>query len=189
MITKHLRSISTAIPGVTQIKRFLFTDTRGSFTRLSDLESLRRLGWQGEVMQINHSVTQKAGTVRGMHYQNPPYAEYKLVNCIRGSVFDVVVDLREGSSTFLRSIAVKLSPDNCTALMIPPGCAHGFQSLEDDTELLYAHSMPFIASSEAGLNPLDTTLGIQWPLPVINVSDKDKNHPMVTSEFKGIPVR
>ena len=115
MITKHLRSISTAIPGVTQIKRFLFTDTRGSFTRLSDLENLRRLGWQGEVMQINHSVTKKAGTVRGMHYQNPPYTEYKLVNCIKGSVYDVVVDLREGSSTFLRSVAVKLSPDNSTA--------------------------------------------------------------------------
>lgn len=189
MITKHLRSIPTAIPGVTQIKRFLFTDTRGSFTRLSDLENLRRLGWQGEVMQINHSVTKKAGTVRGMHYQNPPYTEYKLVNCIKGSVYDVVVDLREGSSTFLRSVAVKLSPDNSTALLIPPGCAHGFQSLEDDSELLYAHSMPFIASSDGGMNPLDPAFGIQWPLPIANMSEKDKNRPMITSKFKGIPIK
>ena len=186
MITKHLRSISTSIMGVTQIKRFLFNDTRGSFTRLSDLENLRRLGWQGEIMQINHSVTKKAGTVRGMHYQTPPYTEFKLVNCIRGSVLDVVVDLRQNSDTFLRTVSIKLSAENCTALLIPPGCAHGFQSLEDDSELLYAHSMPFIASSDCGINPLDPQLNIQWPLPIVNISEKDKNRPMMPENFTGI---
>jgi dTDP-4-dehydrorhamnose 3,5-epimerase len=160
-------------------------DTRGSFTRLFCSNDLTHAGWSWPVAQINHSYTSIAGTVRGMHYQNPPNAEAKLVTCLRGKIWDVVVDLRVDSSTYLKWIAQELSAENQSALLIPHGFAHGFQTLSDDVELLYLHSAPHIPEAEFGLNPNDKALSIAWPLPISIISDKDSNYSMLSSQIAG----
>jgi len=111
--------------------------------------------------------------VRGLHYQKPPHAEAKLVSCIRGEVWDLVLDLRHGSATFLHWHAQRLSADNACALLIPQGFAHGFQALTDDAELLYCHSAAYAPECEAGLNPSDPRLAIAWPLPIADLSPRD----------------
>ena len=136
--------------------------------------------------QINQTLTRQRGTVRGLHYQQAPAAEMKLVTCIRGAVWDVALDLRAGSPTFLQWHAQQLSVDNGFSLLIPEGCAHGFQSLSDDAELLYCHSMAYAPQADAGLNPLDPRLAISWPLPVAMVSDRDTRQPSVDARFEGV---
>lgn len=110
----------------------------------------------------------------------------KLVSCIRGEIWDVAVDLRRGSKTFLNWHAERLSAENCRALLIPEGFAHGFQSLTDDVEMLYCHSAAYVAAAEAGLNPKDSLLAIPWPLPITELSARDVQHPMVNKEFSGV---
>ena len=124
------------IPGVVAIQRQQIVDPRGSLSRVFCAEELGVAGWKWPVAQINHTLTSQSGTVRGMHYQREPHAEAKLVTCLHGRVWDVVVDLRSDSPTFLRWCSQELSADNLTAMLVPPGCAHGFQSLTDDVELL-----------------------------------------------------
>ena len=174
------------LAGVKCVVRQCMGDPRGFLSRLFCADELTAATWTWPVAQINHSYTARAGTVRGMHYQHPPHAEAKLVICLRGRVWDVSVDLRAGSPTFLRWCAQELSADNCTALLIPPGCAHGFQTLSEDVELLYVHSVPYVPAADAGLNPQDPRLGIRWPLPVSTISDKDANPPMLGSDFEGL---
>lgn len=161
-------------------------DNRGFLSRLFCAEELASAGWNKPVCQINHTYTAKRGTVRGMHYQRPPSTETKLVTCLRGEVWDVAVDLRAGSPTFLRWHAERLSADNGHALLIPEGFAHGFQALTDDVELLYCHSAAYAAAAEAGLNPQDTALAICWPLPIAELSPKDSQHPLLTNQFAGV---
>ena len=136
--------------------------------------------------QINHTLTRRRGTVRGLHFQNPPHAEDKLVSCLRGSVFDVGVDLRQGSATFLHWHGEILSADNGRGLLIPRGFAHGFQTLEDDCELLYLHSSAYVPKAEGALNARDPRLNIHWPLEFTDISERDTNHPPITHEFTGI---
>ncbi|MDE3250979.1 MAG: dTDP-4-dehydrorhamnose 3,5-epimerase family protein, partial [Bacteroidota bacterium] len=136
--------------------------------------------------QINHSFTNDAGTVRGMHYQLPPFAEIKLLRCIAGAVFDVVVDLREGSATRLEWFGVELSSVNQKMLYIPEGFAHGFQSLQQGTELIYHHSAVYMPGSEGGLRFDDPLLKITWPAPVKLVSARDRQHPLLDLTFTGI---
>jgi dTDP-4-dehydrorhamnose 3,5-epimerase len=174
------------LPGVVAVNRQRVSDARGSFSRLFCADELAQAGWAWPVAQINDSHTARAGTVRGMHYQRPPYAEAKLVICLRGSVWDVAVDLRAGSPTFLRWCAHELSAHNETALLIPPGCAHGFQALSDDVELLYLHSAPYWPEADAGLHPHDQALGVTWPLPVSMISDKDAHRPKLSAGFTGL---
>jgi dTDP-4-dehydrorhamnose 3,5-epimerase len=174
------------LAGVKRVVRQRFGDARGFLSRLFCADELAATGWTWSVVQINHSYTALAGTVRGMHYQHPPHAEAKLVSCLRGRVWDVAVDLRAGSPTFLQWCAQELTADNHTALLIPPGCAHGFQTLSDDAELLYAHSAPYVPAADAGLNPYDPRLGIRWPLPVSVISDKDTGRPMLNPDFEGL---
>lgn len=176
----------TAVPGVKRVRRQQRGDARGFFARLFCADELREVGWLSPVAQVNHTYTARKGTVRGIHFQHPPHAEMKLVCCVRGKVWDVAVDLRHGSPTFLRWHAEILSIDNGTALLIPEGYAHGFQALSDDVEMLYCHSAAYSAQSESGLHPLDPRLALTWPLPVAELSERDARQPFVGQEFPGV---
>jgi dTDP-4-dehydrorhamnose 3,5-epimerase len=179
---------ATGISGVCVIERPRFGDDRGYLARLFCAEALKTVGWTKPVSQINQTYTAAEGTVRGMHFQHPPHAEMKLVNCLQGEVWDVAVDLRCGSPTFLHWHAERLSAGNNRALLIPEGCAHGFQSLTDDCVLVYCHSAPYAPDAEGGLPYDDPSLGIGWPLPVKNVSIRDKSHEPIPPAFAGIAI-
>ena len=137
-------------------------------------------------MQINHSFTQKKNSIRGLHYQINPFCETKIVNCIKGSIFDIAVDIRTHSKTYLHYYAIELSEDSNDALLIPEGFAHGFQTLSDNVELLYFHTMPYNKDFERGINPLDKTLNVDWPFPALEMSERDKNLPMIDDFFDGV---
>lgn len=133
--------------------------------------------------QANHSRTEHAGTVRGMHFQRVPHSETKLVMCLNGAIWDVAIDIRADSPTFLTSVSTELSADNNTAMLIPPGFAHGFQTLSDNVELLYFHSAINVPEAEDGLHPLDRRLAIPWPKKITMMSDRDSLRPMLTHDF------
>ncbi|PPC78434.1 hypothetical protein C4K68_05115 [Pokkaliibacter plantistimulans] len=177
---------STPLTGVKLVQRTCRSDERGQLARLFCMQELAGIGWIHPVKQINHTVTRLKGTVRGMHYQKPPVAEMKLVSCIRGSVWDVAVDLRADSPTFLQWFGYELSESNQIALLIPEGVAHGFQALQNESELIYCHSENYQPAYEAGLNPLDPYLSIRWPLSVHGLSSRDRQHPFINSEFRGV---
>lgn len=176
----------TPLDGLKLIGRVKLGDNRGFLSRLFCAESLKAAGWQNPISQINHTLTEKRGTVRGFHYQIPPHSEMKLVSCIAGRILDFAIDVRQGSDTFLQVHSEELSADNGKALLIPEGFAHGFQSLTDNVELLYCHSMPYAAEAESGLNPLDPNLDITWPLEISELSECDRQHPFINEKFEGI---
>jgi dTDP-4-dehydrorhamnose 3,5-epimerase len=175
------------LEGLKLVERIVLGDRRGFLARLFCAEELRAAGWQQPIAQINHTHTAIRGTVRGMHFQNPPHAEMKLVTCIRGSVWDVAVDLRVGSPTMLHWHAEELSSANHRALLIPEGFAHGFQALTEDVELVYVHSCAYVPASESGLHPQDPRLDVSWPLPVQGLSARDSSHPFIPPTFRGLP--
>lgn len=177
---------STAIQGVTIIESEEFRDGRGAFSRLYCAHELAPVLKQRNVVQINQSKTCKVGAIRGMHYQKAPHAEMKIVRCIKGGVFDVVVDLRLGSPTFLQWAAIELFPEKHIAFVIPEGCAHGFQALEANSELLYLHTAYYTPGFEGAVHYNDSKIGIQWPLPPTDVSTRDKNHPLLNNQFSGL---
>ena len=164
----------------------LFTDDRGAFARTYCKRDFKEIGHNKEFVQFNQSYNTHKGTIRGMHYQIPPFKEIKLVRCIRVAVYDVIIDIRQDSPTFLPHFAVELSADNKRALYIPEGFAHGFQTLEDNTELIYHHSEYYTPNADSGLNYLDPALNIQWPATVSKISEKDKNLKLIDQSFKGI---
>lgn len=168
------------------VERKRLGDNRGYLSRLFCSKELEVAGWRKPIAQINHTYTAMCGTVRGIHFQYPPHAEMKLVSCLRGKIWDVVVDLRSGSDTLFRWHGEELSADNCRGLIIPEGFAHGFQALTDDVELLYCHSATYHAESEAGLHPQDSILAINWPLEITELSSRDAHHPMIDHDFPGI---
>lgn len=170
------------------IQRTQIGDDRGFLSRMFCATELALAGWDSAIAQINHTYTNKRGTVRGMHFQLAPFAEKKLVACIRGEVWDVAVDLRKGSSTFLTWHAQRLTADNCCALLIPEGFAHGFQALTDDVELIYCHSQAYVAQAESALNALDPCLAIAWPLAITERSSRDAGHAMMNSNFEGVQI-
>jgi dTDP-4-dehydrorhamnose 3,5-epimerase len=182
------RLVLSALPlhGLFRVQRQPMADERGFFERLFCTHELSAAGWTTPLAQINHSHTAQRGSLRGMHYQRPPHAEMKLVSCLRGEVWDVAVDLRHGSPTFLQWHAERLSADNGCALLIPPGFAHGFQALCDGAELLYCHSAAHAPAAEAGLHPLDPRLAIGWPLPVGTLSPRDAGQPLLPDDFEGV---
>ncbi|PWE57717.1 dTDP-4-dehydrorhamnose 3,5-epimerase [Metarhizobium album] len=184
-MTRFLRH-ETPIEGLALLERVRLGDDRGFLTRLFCSEELTATGWNGPIAQINETGTRQAGTVRGMHFQLPPFAEIKLVTCVAGSVLDVAIDLRKGSPTFLQHFAVELSAKNTRSLLIPQGFAHGFQTLTDNVRMIYAHSAPFRAEAEAGLHAQDPALAIDWPLPVSNLSVRDRSHPLLSPEYQGV---
>ena len=171
--------------GLKLVQRKTLSDLRGRFARLFCLEDLGAIR-MGPIAQVNHTYTLAGGTIRGMHYQNPPYAEKKLVMCLRGEVWDVAVDLRAGSPTFLQWHAEVLSAANEQAMLIPEGFAHGFQTRTDDVEMLYLHSKKYSPSDEGGLTPEDPKLSISWPLPIVGMSDRDREWLLISNQYKGI---
>lgn len=163
-----------------------YRDNRGSFARFFCANELAELVGERRIININHSRTAKPGAVRGMHFQRPPKAEMKLIRCLKGKVWDVAVDLRKGSSTFLKWHAETLTPENARMIIIPEGFAHGFQALEADSELLYLHTAPYAPECEGGLRFDDPALGITWPLGVTELSERDGKYPLLDGGFEGI---
>jgi dTDP-4-dehydrorhamnose 3,5-epimerase len=183
---KRLNIRSTLLSDLYVIKREQREDNRGFFSRMFCADELMALGWTHPVAQVNHSLTREQASVRGMHFQHSPHAENKLVCCLRGEVWDVAVDLRAGSPTFLKWHAERLSADNGCALLIPRGFAHGFQTLVPDCELIYMHDARYSPSKEDGINPLDSLLAIKWPLPLGVLSERDRTLQFLNKNFKGV---
>jgi dTDP-4-dehydrorhamnose 3,5-epimerase len=174
------------LAGLHVVVRQPIVDSRGWFERAYCFDSFAELGLNKTISQINRSFTLKKGSVRGMHFQTAPFMETKIVSCILGEVFDVAVDLRTGSATFLQWHGEILSAKNNRSLLIPDGFAHGFQTLTDDCEMLYLHTQKFESQAASGINPLDPKLTIQWPLPVNEMSDGDRHRPMMLPTFEGL---
>jgi len=176
----------TPFLGLNVLVRKPLGDSRGYLERMFCMDELQDLFGARRIQQINHSLTQIKGTVRGMHFQHAPHAEMKFVSCLRGSVFDVAVDLRKGSPTFLQWHGELLSAENHKTLAIREGFAHGFQTLTDDCEMLYLHTAAYAPGSEAGLNPQDAKLAIAWPLPIAEISPRDAAHALIADDFHGV---
>ncbi|MHB1145446.1 MAG: dTDP-4-dehydrorhamnose 3,5-epimerase [Thiobacillus sp.] len=178
--------VETSISGVWVMGSSAFQDNRGAFSRLFCSRELQAIVGSRTIVQINHSMTHGVGAVRGLHFQNPPHAEMKIVRCLKGRVFDVVVDLRQGSPTFLEWTAVELTPENHLAFAIPEGCAHGFQVLEEGSELLYLHTAFYTPDAEGAVRFDDPRIGVNWPLTPADLSARDLSHPHLKEDFKGI---
>lgn len=174
------------LPGLFSLQHKRHEDARGEFARLYCEGSLEHFAAPFAVRQINRSRTVEKGSVRGLHYQNALAPEAKLITCLRGEVWDVAVDLRPGSHTFLHWHAEHLREGDGRSLLIPAGFAHGFQTLADNSELLYLHSADYAPQHEGGLSVLDPRLAIRWPLPVKNLSIRDAAHPPISAEFAGV---
>lgn len=177
---------STPIAGVVQAETKSVSDTRGRFARLFCAEELSAVQQGRAIVQINLSVTHRVGAIRGLHFQYPPHAEAKWVRCLQGRIFDVVVDLRRDSPTFLSWYGCQLDGSQQNALFIPEGCAHGFQVLIPDSEVLYLHTAYYTPSAEGGVRYNDPRVGIAWPLLVSDVSDRDRRHPLLDITFTGL---
>lgn len=167
----------TSIPGLILIEPEEIHDERGFFARTFCAEEFGHHQLPVEFAQCNISFNHKKGTLRGMHFQKEPHRELKIVRCTLGAIWDVVIDLRPGSSTFGRHAAFELSQDNRHQLVIPEGLAHGFQTLRDNTEVYYQMSVPFAPGFGAGVRYNDPAFGISWPLPVSVISERDAAYP------------
>ncbi|MCL2119749.1 MAG: dTDP-4-dehydrorhamnose 3,5-epimerase [Planctomycetaceae bacterium] len=163
-------------------------DERGRFTRLFCANELKEIGHVKPIVNVNHSYTQKKGTIRGMHFQYPPDAEIKIVKCLRGAIWDCIVDIRRDSPTFLKWEGVELTETNNRMVYVPEGFAHGFQSLTDDVELLYFHTQFYAPQNEGGVRYCDARIGIKWPIAATAVSERDQSHPLIDSQFFGVTV-
>ncbi len=169
----------TRIPGVVLVRPERFEDARGHFARTWDGEVFARHGLNPAVAQCSVSFNRKRGTLRGMHYQAAPHEEAKLVRCTRGAVFDVAVDLRPDSPTRHRWVGAELTAENGVALYVPEGCAHGFLTLADDTEVFYMISAPYVPEAGRGVRYDDPAFGIEWPAPVHVIHDRDAGYPLL----------
>ena len=176
----------TPLAGVFESQTDARRDDRGRFARLFCAEALAAAHQGRPIVQINHSLTRAAGAIRGLHYQHPPAAEGKWVRCLKGRVFDVAVDLRRGSPTFLRWHGVELDGARMNAVFIPEGCAHGFQVLQADSELLYLHTAAYTPALEGAVRFDDPRVGVAWPRKVTEISERDRSHPLLDDRFEGI---
>jgi dTDP-4-dehydrorhamnose 3,5-epimerase len=181
--------LDTPIEGLKVLQRKPIGDNRGYLERMFCTEELHSvIPVTKSIAQINHTLTLGRGAIRGMHFQHPPHSEAKFVSCLQGEVFDVAVDLRRGSATFLRWHAEVLSADNHRTLMIPEGFAHGFQTLTENCGMLYFHTAAYRPGAEGGLNAQDPALEIRWPIAVTERSARDAAHALLTREFVGLSV-
>lgn len=181
-----MKFFPTSLSGACIIEPQPFSDERGWFARTYCKQEFAQIGHEGEWVQLNHSYTSKKGTIRGMHFQAPPYQEIKMVRCIAGAVYDVIIDVRKNSPTFLQWLGIELTASNKKMLYIPAGFAHGFQCLTNDCELLYHHTEFYTPNSEGGIRFDDPKVNIQWLLPVSIISTRDAGHPYLSENFKGI---
>ena len=173
---------STPINGVFELVSECFVDGRGAFLNAFRAQEESFTGSWGKrlIAQVNLSRNEVVGTIRGLHLQAPPHSEAKLVRCLKGRVWDVAVDLREKSETYGHWQAVELTPERGNALLIPEGCAHGFQVLEPGSELLYLHSGAWVREAETGVRWDDLRLAVAWPLPPTELSERDRNLPLLS---------
>lgn len=178
--------IQTPLSGLMLVQRKMIEDHRGFLSRFYCIEEFREAGIIKPIAQINHTLTRKKGAVRGMHFQHPPHGEAKLVSCLKGEIWDMAIDLRHGSPTFLHSHGEILSAANHKSLLIPEGYAHGFQALAEDCELIYLHTAAYNPDAEGALNVADPRLDIVWPLPIDDLSERDRSHPFVGPDFRGV---
>jgi len=187
-MNKRFSFIPTKFSGLWIAQRVTLDDERGSFTRLFCNDEFSKIGLKKPIVQINHSITNKSGTLRGLHYQHPPHTEAKVVTCIKGEIYDVAVDLRHGSETFLRWHGEVLSSQNQKSMVIPEGFAHGFQTLMDECELIYLHTVKYIPEADDGLNAFDPRIAINWPLSLQSMSNRDAQYPYIDEYYSGITV-
>ena len=180
-----MRLHPTSIKDLNEIESEPFVDERGRFSRLFCEQAFAVIRPELHFAQINLSETRKCGTLRGLHYQQATAAEAKLIRCTRGRVFDVAVDLRQDSATFLSWHAVELAEDNDRGFFIPEGFAHGFQTLSDNVQLLYMHTVAWQPQCEAGLRYDDPRIGIRWPTAVTHISNKDQSYRLLDESFVG----
>lgn len=181
-----MKWLTTPLPDLYEILLTPTGDARGRFTRIFCERELEAIRPGLHFTQINLSQTRGRGTVRGLHYQTPPAAEAKLIRCMRGRVFDVAVDLREDSPTFLCWHALELGEGDDRAFFIPEGFAHGFQALTDEADLLYMHTVPWTPACEAGIRYDDPRLSIVWPLTATGLSARDRDHALIDDSFAGM---
>ncbi|MBT3668472.1 MAG: dTDP-4-dehydrorhamnose 3,5-epimerase family protein [Opitutae bacterium] len=184
-----MKTRKTTFNNLFVLERIPHSDKRGSFTRLFCDASLPIALSDKHITQENHSFTHKKGIVRGLHFQYPPHSEVKIVTCLKGEIYDVVVDLRKGSSTFLQHYSIILKEGDDLSLFIPEGFAHGFQTLSNNCELLYFHTAAYEPKAEGGINALDSTLEIDWPLKFEETSEKDHQIPPLPKDFAGLVLR
>jgi dTDP-4-dehydrorhamnose 3,5-epimerase len=178
--------IQTPLHGLMLVHRKVIEDRRGFLSRFYCADEFLHAGINKPIAQINHTFTRKKGAVRGLHFQHSPHAEAKLVSCLRGEIFDVAVDLRHDSPTFLHWHGEILSATNRKSLLIPEGYAHGLQTLTEDCELIYLHTAAYHPKAKGALNVSDPRLNIAWPLPVGDLSDQDRTHPFINQDYQGV---
>lgn len=176
------------LEGAAVIETEPFVDHRGIFARFFCEDELSGIIGNRHFVNVNFSRTLKKGAIRGLHFQYPPKAEMKLIRCIRGAVFDVIVDIRKDSPTFLKWHGEVLSAENMKMLCVPEGFAHGFQVLEESSEMLYLHSEFYSKEHEGALHYADPTLAIDWPIEPEDISERDMGHKMIDDNFRGIEV-
>lgn len=172
-----MKFIETKISGVFDVHPERMTDDRGFFARTWCRKEFQEHGLDSSLLQCSISFNKRRGTLRGMHFQVPPFAETKLVRCTRGAIYDVVLDLRRESATFKLWVAATLTAENRDMLYVPKGCAHGFLTLEDDTEVFYQMSEVYDAASSRGVRWNDPEFGITWPEKVEVIADRDRTYP------------
>jgi dTDP-4-dehydrorhamnose 3,5-epimerase len=181
--------IPTPLSGAFVLEQTALRDERGYFARVFCEREFGEKGLCTHFLQTNHSLSLRRGTIRGLHYQVPPSAEVKVLRCIRGAVQDVMVDLRQGSPSFLRWHSEVLSEDNLKMVYVPAGFAHGFQALEDGTAVTYQSSSYYSSTHERGVRYNDPLLRIEWQLPQVIVSPKDQGWPNLDPSFSGVALR
>ena len=185
-MTTRFDILPTPLEGLRTLRRKPVGDIRGFLERMFCADELSQILGCKPIAQINRTLTGMRGSIRGMHFQHAPHAETKFVTCLRGEVFDVAVDVRKNSPTFLQWHGQILTHDNHATLVIPEGFAHGFQTLSNDCELLYFHTAAYQADSEGALNAQDPRLAIKWPLEITHQSERDKSHAQITQTFEGV---
>ena len=183
-----LNITKTPFEGLYVVETDAFLDYRGAFARWFCEGEMKEILGNRHIKNVNFSRTVKKGSIRGIHFQKPPYAEMKMVRCIRGKILDVVVDIRKDSPTYLQHYVVELSAENMKLFVIPEGFAHAFQSLEDNSEIMYLVTEFYSPEAEAGLRFSDPSLSINWPLDITDISAKDATHPLVADGFEALDV-
>lgn len=178
--------IPTPLTGLKLVQRKVIEDQRGYLSRFYCADEFRLAGINKPIAQINHTLTRKKGAVRGLHFQQSPHAEIKMVSCLRGEIWDVAVDLRRDSPTFLQWHGEILTAANRKSMLIPEGYAHGFQALTEDCELIYLHAAAYHPEAEGALNVADPRLNITWPLQIDDLSVRDRTHPFINQYFQGV---
>lgn len=171
-----MRFLRADVAGAFIIEQDRHEDERGFFARTWSVDELAALGLEAHLEQCSVSHNRRRGTLRGLHFQLPPVAEVKVVRCTRGALFDVCADLRPDSPTFRRWFGAELTGDNGRAMYVPRGCAHGFLTLEDETDIEYQISAPHVEGRARGVRWNDPLLNVAWPAPVIVISDRDRTY-------------